>query len=55
MAELAKLQDGIAPFATAEARRVVERELGRPVDSVFSEFSERPVAAASLAQARSCP
>ena len=52
MVELAKLQDGIAPFPTAEARRVVESELGRPVDEVFSEFGERPVAAASLAQVR---
>ena len=50
MAELAKLQDGIAPFPTAEARRVLEAELGRRVDDVFSEFAERPIAAASLAQ-----
>ena len=53
MAELGKLQDGIAPFATAEARRVLEAELGRRVDDVFSEFAERPIAAASLAQVRS--
>lgn len=52
MAELGKLQDGIAPFATAEARRMLEAELGRRVDDVFSEFGERPIAAASLAQAR---
>ena len=50
MVELGKLQDGIAPFATAEARRVLEAELGRRVDDVFSEFAERPIAAASLAQ-----
>ncbi|KAK9835187.1 hypothetical protein WJX81_004575 [Elliptochloris bilobata] len=50
MAELGKLQDGIAPFATAEARRMLEAELGRRVDEVFSEFGDRPVAAASLAQ-----
>lgn len=57
MAELARLQDGIAPFRTSEARRVLEAELGQPVDAVFSEFAERPVAAASLAQvgcARPC-
>ena len=44
------LLTGIAPFGTAEARRVLEAELGRPLDAVFSEFGERPVAAASLAQ-----
>ncbi len=31
-------------------RAAVERELGRPLADVFSEFSERPIAAASLAQ-----
>jgi predicted unusual protein kinase regulating ubiquinone biosynthesis (AarF/ABC1/UbiB family) len=50
MAELAKLQDNIAPFDTAEARRMVEAELKRPISEVFSEFSDQPVAAASLAQ-----
>lgn len=48
--ELSKLQDKIAPFPTDEARAVVERELGASVDEVFSEFSEKPIAAASLAQ-----
>jgi len=31
-------------------RPVVESELGKPLDAVFSEFSETPIAAASLAQ-----
>ncbi|MGZ9812571.1 2-polyprenylphenol 6-hydroxylase [Pseudoroseicyclus sp. H15] len=47
--QLQVLQDKLPPFATAEARAQIERELGRPVDELFSEFSE-PVAAASLAQ-----
>lgn len=50
MKELAKLQDRIEPFSTAEARRVVEAELKAPLDSIFSSFSEKPIAAASLAQ-----
>lgn len=50
MAELARVQDKIAPFSTAEARAVVERELGAPVDELFSEFGAEPVGAASLAQ-----
>ncbi|GIM02717.1 hypothetical protein Vretimale_7548 [Volvox reticuliferus] len=48
--ELAKLQDRIEPFPTDQARAVVEKELGAPLDQIFSEFSEKPIAAASLAQ-----
>ncbi|WIA28267.1 hypothetical protein OEZ86_010821 [Tetradesmus obliquus] len=50
LAELSKLQDRIEPFNTPEARRMIEAELGQPIDVVFSEFSELPIAAASLAQ-----
>jgi len=47
--ELRVLQDKLPPFSVAEAKAMVESELGVPVDQVFSEFSE-PVAAASIAQ-----
>jgi ubiquinone biosynthesis protein len=47
--ELQVLQDKLPPFAMAEARRVVEQEMEKPLEAVFSEFSE-PVAAASIAQ-----
>ncbi len=50
MTELAKLQDKIQPFSTLEARALIERELKAPIDTLFSEFSEEPIAAASLAQ-----
>ncbi|KAL4853737.1 hypothetical protein ACK3TF_005338 [Chlorella vulgaris] len=50
MGELAKLQDNIEAFSTVEARALVEKELGAPIDTLFSEFSEQPIAAASLAQ-----
>eukprot|EP00887_Chlorella_sp_A99_P000183 scaffold13.g183.t1 len=50
MGELAKLQDRIEPFPTDAARAVVEAELGAPIEQLFSEFSEEPIAAASLAQ-----
>ena len=52
MNELAKLQDRIEPFSTAQARAMVEADLGAPIDTLFSEFSEEPIAAASLAQVR---
>lgn len=50
MKELARLQDNIETFSNVEARAVIEKEMGKPVDEMFSEFSENPIAAASLAQ-----
>lgn len=48
--ELRKLQDQVPPFPGVEAKKIVEEELGEPLDNVFKEFGEIPVAAASLAQ-----
>jgi ubiquinone biosynthesis protein len=47
--DLESLQDRMAPFPQAVARRVVEAELGRPIDELFVTFGE-PMAAASIAQ-----
>lgn len=47
--QLRVLQDQLPPFSRQEAMDEVERELGEPVDALFSEFSE-PIAAASIAQ-----
>ncbi len=46
---LSLLKDDMMPFATDEARAIVEANLGRPVDEVFSSFSDS-IAAASIAQ-----
>lgn len=43
------LQDRLPPFSRDVARDTIEAELEKPVDSIFSEFSE-PIAAASIAQ-----
>jgi len=48
--ELSILQDSVKPFDTQVAIAQIESELGRPLGEVFSEISEAPVAAASLAQ-----
>jgi ubiquinone biosynthesis protein len=47
---LSRLQDRVPPRDPATIRRVVEEELGAPLEAVFTRFSPRPVAAASLAQ-----
>eukprot|EP01018_Ginkgo_biloba_P037831 Gb_11247 [translate_table: standard] len=48
--ELSLLQDRIAPFSTDIALDIIEQELGVPVETVFSEISLQPIAAASLGQ-----
>lgn len=48
--ELTKLQDNVPSFDVQLARCIVETELGRPIAEVFAEFSEQPLAAASIAQ-----
>lgn len=48
--ELAKLQDQVPPFPSAEAINIVETALGKPVSELFAEFSSEPMASASVAQ-----
>jgi len=48
--ELSRLRDEVAPFPAEEARKILEGELNRPMDQVFSWFSEDPIAAASIGQ-----
>ncbi|KAA6187428.1 ubiquinone biosynthesis regulatory protein kinase UbiB [Thiohalocapsa marina] len=48
--ELAKLQDRVPPFGGAEARALIEKAWGRPVEEVLAEFQEQPLASASIAQ-----
>ncbi|KAG2665476.1 hypothetical protein I3760_15G009700 [Carya illinoinensis] len=48
--ELSLLQDQISPFSTEVAFNTIEKELGLPLDDIFSEISPEPIAAASLGQ-----
>jgi ubiquinone biosynthesis protein len=48
--QLRSLQDRIPPFSFSKIKAVIEQDLGKPLTEVFSEFDEKPVAAASVAQ-----
>ena len=49
--ELCKLTDSVPPFPFAEARAIIEKDLGAPLSKKFATFDPVPVAAASIAQA----
>jgi ubiquinone biosynthesis protein len=48
--ELRKLQDEVTPFPFDQVREAVEGELGQPIERLFVEFAETPIAAASIGQ-----
>lgn len=48
--ELEKLQDKVPPFSTVEAVNIIEAELGNSLFTLFREFNEHSIAAASLGQ-----
>ncbi len=48
--ELAKLQDQVPPFPSAQAVAMIEKAFGKKIDEVFSHFEQTPVASASFAQ-----
>jgi ubiquinone biosynthesis protein len=48
--DLTELQDNVPPFASALAKAMLEEQLGIPIAQAFSQFSDEPVAAASIAQ-----
>ncbi|HHH39682.1 MAG TPA: ubiquinone biosynthesis regulatory protein kinase UbiB, partial [Sedimenticola sp.] len=48
--ELALLQDAVPPFSGEEARRIIEKDWGRPIEEVLDAFDETPLASASIAQ-----
>jgi len=48
--ELAKLQDNVPPFSGKLAREIIEKSLGKPVNELFQDFDETPLASASIAQ-----
>jgi predicted unusual protein kinase regulating ubiquinone biosynthesis (AarF/ABC1/UbiB family) len=49
-AELSLLQDKLPPMPYKTVKKILERELDRPVEEVFEWVEETPIASASLAQ-----
>lgn len=47
---LSRLHDRAHGFPGAEACRIIEEDLGRPIDEVFKHFETEPIAAASIGQ-----
>ena len=50
IAELRGLQDDVRPFPFVDVERVIREELGQPIERLFLEFEEQPLAAASIGQ-----
>jgi ubiquinone biosynthesis protein len=48
--EFKQCRDRVPPESFAHVRRVIEEELGRPLEDVFASFDPVPIAAASIAQ-----
>lgn len=48
--ELARLQDRVPPFPSAQAIAMLEVTYGKPLREVFKSFDEVPIASASVAQ-----
>ncbi|EKF9662773.1 ubiquinone biosynthesis regulatory protein kinase UbiB [Vibrio cholerae] len=47
---LAMLQDKVAPFDGLQAKQLIEKELGAPLETWFDDFDIKPLASASIAQ-----
>ena len=50
IAELTKLQDKVPPFTLEEVKATIEEAFGKPVAQIFADFTEKPLASASIAQ-----
>ncbi|MFS8740620.1 ABC1 kinase family protein [Synechococcus sp. WC10meta] len=48
--ELSKLQDQVPAFGYEQVAAIVQQELGKPIEQIYSYFDPTPLAAASLGQ-----
>ncbi len=49
--ELEKLRSDVVPLDAATVRSVIEQETGKKIEEIYSEFSDKPLGSASIAQA----
>ena len=47
---LSTLQDEVPPVSFGKIKPIIEKDLGKPINELFNEFNEEPLAAASVAQ-----
>ncbi len=50
ISELRSLQDDVRGFPYADVERTIQEELGQPIERLFTDFEEVPLAAASIGQ-----
>ncbi len=48
--ELEKLQDNVGPFPYKQVREIINRETGKDIEDLFIDFTEKPIASASIGQ-----
>ena len=48
--ELSKLQDNVPADSYDDVKGIIESEFGKPLEDIFEEFSEEPIASASIGQ-----
>jgi ubiquinone biosynthesis protein len=52
--ELSKLQSSLKPLPAEAMKKVISRELGHPIEEIFSSFEPTPVGVASIGQVYGC-
>lgn len=48
--ELVKLQDDNPPIPFSEVEKIIEKELKKPINTIFTEFNPEPIGSASIGQ-----
>jgi len=48
--EFSKLQDKVIPFSFEKVKKIVEKEMGKPLEKVFKKFEQKPLGSASISQ-----
>ncbi|MCK5296305.1 MAG: hypothetical protein KAJ75_05405 [Alphaproteobacteria bacterium] len=48
--DLSKLNDSTPPFSTETAKKIIEKDLGKPLEEIFCSFNDKPSTSTSIAQ-----